>query len=961
MAQVNPTIVYYAYISSVWTVLRDRGQTSGSWGMPDNDPVTRLAKIGELSITLNNSGGWYSPGGASALSGWKKGIPAKMVITYDGIPQTFYYKINNIKINPDKSRQSVDLTLVDWMADASEYPIINPALLQNSRANTGISTLLTSMPVQPQSTSLQTGDNIFPTQFDSVRDNTKAYTEFAKLSLSELGQIYLKRDGTLVFESSSYRNGTRSLKSIPNAKADSGYVLREDGGYRLREDGGKVIRDETSVMYSNNNQFGIDITYGDKIINRWTTNAYPKKQDTSPVQIYETETPIYLSANETKTFRGFFTNPVGNNKINAIPPTQDSYTKSVLQFESDNENGAVEDDIATNTWTNSGIALVSNVKKFGNRSGYFDGSAAYIYSADKDFWDLGSSDFTIKWWEYRIDAASGGVVTARDYSASFSPFVLGKSDGTNSKVYLTSNGSSYDIANGKTFGAISTNTWVHYEIDRSGSNFYMFKNGTLTDSWTSASALFASSSVMSLGRQSTNYINACIDDFVFRKGVAEHTASFTPSTSVFQALGTYGRMWTLVDLTGTDLSDYLTISPVYGTEGATFTITNTGTTPGYVYLSTLGYGIYSNSSLEDTQTDTSSIASYGYYNQNLQQQYQQTLYNGVLEGKKNLELYKQPKTDLNSITLHANSSPANMQAFLYVDVGDLVHVRQSDNGIDGYYYVVGVDFTINGFIIQYTWKLKQQFEIGAGLSGMAIEFAGDDTSYMDFGYIPAVSNATTYNRGFSLWFYADTAPTVGPLRVLFAITNSDSTGGLYIYQVSHATNKVLRFFSTYTSINGSWDTPTTSYSTGAWTNLFIAFNNSTVSAAPLIYINGVLQTLTNSSVPSGTTQSDVGAVVKLGNRYSTESYSPDGKEKDFRIYNMDNVPALTPAALALALYNEGAYGSGYLTGLAFQSPVVRTEDYSTYTNLTLTSSTKMLDAFGGYVGTANGSPISRVP
>jgi len=70
---------------------------------------------------------------------------------------------------------------------------------------------------------------------------------------------------------------------------------------------------------------------------------------------------------------------------------------------------------------------------------------------------------------------------------------------------------------------------------------------------------------------------------------------------------------------------------------------------------------------------------------------------------------------------------------------------------------------------------------------------------------------------------------------------------------------------------------------------------------------------------------------------------------------------LTPAALAAAISAEGAGGDDYYAGMVFQAFAVRTLDLTTYTNLTLTTSTKLLDAHLGYVGTPNGSPISRIP
>jgi len=170
------------------------------------------------------------------------------------------------------------------------------------------------------------------------------------------------------------------------------------------------------------------------------------------------------------------------------------------------------DDETGKTLNATDASPISNVVKFGSGAGYFDATNSWIDVPDSPDWDFGTGDFTVEWWEYRLGVTSGRTVFTRDKAASFPAFNIGSSDGTNLLVYMSSNGSSFDIANGKTFGAFTLNTWIHYAICRSGTTFYMFKNGTQTDTWTSSAALNPSTAVLTIGNHLTNWLDAVLDE-----------------------------------------------------------------------------------------------------------------------------------------------------------------------------------------------------------------------------------------------------------------------------------------------------------------------------------------------------------------------------------------------------------------------------------------------------------------
>ena len=101
-------------------------------------------------------------------------------------------------------------------------------------------------------------------------------------------------------------------------------------------------------------------------------------------------------------------------------------------------------------------------------------------------------------WEYRT--AAGYSAIARDATTVYCPFLPGYQSGGNQVQYMSSNLSAWDVANARSMGAQTLNTWVHYAIVRSDNTFYTFRNGTQIDTWTSTLALARDFNLLALGR-----------------------------------------------------------------------------------------------------------------------------------------------------------------------------------------------------------------------------------------------------------------------------------------------------------------------------------------------------------------------------------------------------------------------------------------------------------------------------
>jgi len=181
------------------------------------------------------------------------------------------------------------------------------------------------------------------------------------------------------------------------------------------------------------------------------------------------------------------------------------------------------------------------------------------------------------------------------------------------------------------------------------------------------------------------------------------------------------------------------------------------------------------------------------------------------------------------------------------------------------------------------------------------------------------------------------------------------------YRISAYTGRKIEFMQAHTgasSADGIWRTPVNSVPLATWTHVLITHNITTPTTAPIIYIDGVSQTLTTVQTPVGSVSAEDGNALVIGNNSSTVySYNSafDGKIYDPRIYN-----DIKTSGNATTLYNAGTPDETLVTtGLVFQGFNVLTGDLISYTNITLTSALKVRDNAHRAVGTPNGTPIGR--
>lgn len=216
----------------------------------------------------------------------------------------------------------------------------------------------------------------------------------------------------------------------------------------------------------------------------------------------------------------------------------DSYTKLLLHCNGANGSTSFPDSSSYgHTVTRQGDAQISTAQyKFGGASGLFDGTGDFLSVADSADWDFGTGDFTIDYWSYRTNTTTQLAVMDRD-SNVISAFLIGYNlDETNIRCFMSSNGSTWDIADSKVMGTVGLNSWVHWAVVRSGTAFYTFKNGIQGATWTSAASLLASANALEIGQgQGAHEYIGYLDEIRISKGIARWTANFTPPTREYGA------------------------------------------------------------------------------------------------------------------------------------------------------------------------------------------------------------------------------------------------------------------------------------------------------------------------------------------------------------------------------------------------------------------------------------------
>lgn len=405
---------------------------------------------------------------------------------------------------------------------------------------------------------------------------------------------------------------------------------------------------------------------------------------------------------------------------------------------------------------------------------------------------------------------------------------------------------------------------------------------------------------------------------------------------------------TVSDGSGTNITASVTVTATYSANSVTYIIYNANTQAGYMTrLQSRGRGIYPYNPIEAIAEDAASISQYGYHTTTLDQKYQNTLDKGLVASQVVLQRNKEPRSVLEEIHLIANNSDALMQAFLTLDVGSKIHIKETQAGIDGHYYIQGMNYDISlGGVIRYSWRLSEEApSLQKGLKPAAIRIEAAAPQVVQYGYLPRLVNLS--RRTYTAWIYPF---NLALFRYIIGLYSAYAANYLFIGD----TGKIMMqtAYDAYFGASGIW-TSGVDYTPNAWQMVAVSWDiSANDKAAPVFYKNGMRYPGTVVLTPTGNRVNETGAALVLGNSNISVASNPlAGWIKDARVYSR-----ILEDGEIMDLYN----GLEVTSGLIFQGPCVDEKLVSQYHTALLTEDQKLLDNAYGAAGTPLGGPLCEI-
>ena len=220
------------------------------------------------------------------------------------------------------------------------------------------------------------------------------------------------------------------------------------------------------------------------------------------------------------------------------------------------ENDTSTGETARHAMTAVGTAQLDTAQKvFGTASLLLDGNSDYLSTLDSDDWNYGTGDFTIDT-RARFASLTGIQIIAGQYVDATHYWFVQKDaahklhlkfvDGTTKGEYIMTSA----------WAGVAINTWYQIEFARSTTGAYIFIDGisqTLTESTAfGTNDVGDLAAILTIGAQnSAGYFNGWLDEIRISKGIARHTADFTPSILPYSGSG---KTRLLLHCDGTDTS-----------------------------------------------------------------------------------------------------------------------------------------------------------------------------------------------------------------------------------------------------------------------------------------------------------------------------------------------------------------------------------------------------------------------
>ena len=222
----------------------------------------------------------------------------------------------------------------------------------------------------------------------------------------------------------------------------------------------------------------------------------------------------------------------------------DEHTKLLLHF----DKLPYADEINSNIIiTSTGSSKITSKGKFANAAVFPADNSHYI---DVEVPNLSSiikgTSWTIDWWEYCLSNPTGGgafVLSGQNVYSMIAGYNH-TTGGTAKYLYISSNGSTWNISNHLQMGEQLPNQWVHRAMVKNGTSLKIYQNGNLfLDTTISNSINMTNNKIRFSTVWSENTgLSGYMDEFRI-SDIARWTGNFTPSTQRYLPIENLGYVY----------------------------------------------------------------------------------------------------------------------------------------------------------------------------------------------------------------------------------------------------------------------------------------------------------------------------------------------------------------------------------------------------------------------------------
>lgn len=180
------------------------------------------------------------------------------------------------------------------------------------------------------------------------------------------------------------------------------------------------------------------------------------------------------------------------------------------------------------TITAYGNAKLSTAQsKWGNGSGYFDGSGDYLGDYLKAAISLNTNSFSIECWAYwdSTPAVNSGVFAINPSSSALEVY---RRPASNHALVFYLNNTNVIFSS----TPLLNNVWYHIALIRNTGSFYLYLNGTLVGSYPSGITISDATLYIGTWDGSSEFLRGYMQDFRV-SNIARYTANFSVPNSPF--------------------------------------------------------------------------------------------------------------------------------------------------------------------------------------------------------------------------------------------------------------------------------------------------------------------------------------------------------------------------------------------------------------------------------------------